>query len=40
VIVTSHQGFLTEEALLAISHTTLKNARDYFEGNVDKQNQV
>jgi D-lactate dehydrogenase len=40
VIVTSHQGFLTEEALLAISHTTLKNAKDFFDGKIDKQNQV
>ncbi len=40
VIVTSHQGFLTEEALLSISHTTLKNARDYANGTVEQSNRV
>ena len=35
VIVTSHQGFLTEEALEAISRTTLDNAMDYENGNID-----
>lgn len=32
VIVTSHQGFFTEEALQAISETTLNNARAYLNG--------
>ncbi|MDO5344924.1 MAG: 2-hydroxyacid dehydrogenase [Lachnospiraceae bacterium] len=32
VIVTSHQGFFTEEALGAISETTLNNARAYIKG--------
>lgn len=32
VIVTSHQGFLTEEALEAISEATLENARAFSEG--------
>ena len=32
VIVTSHQGFFTEEALGAISETTLNNARAYLKG--------
>lgn len=32
VIVTSHQGFLTEEALAAISSTTLNNALAYLKG--------
>ena len=32
VIVTSHQGFLTEEALRAISETTLDNAMAYLKG--------
>ena len=32
VIVTSHQGFFTEEALRAISETTLNNARAYLKG--------
>ncbi|MDO4514135.1 MAG: 2-hydroxyacid dehydrogenase, partial [Lachnospiraceae bacterium] len=40
VIVTSHQGFLTEEALEAIAHTTLQNAMDYHEGNPRKENLV
>lgn len=40
VIVTSHQGFLTEEALAAISRTTLENAMAYAKGTVDKGNLV
>lgn len=32
VIVTSHQGFFTEEALKAISETTLANAKAYLNG--------
>lgn len=40
VIVTSHQGFLTEEALESISNTTLQNATDYMNGNVSESNQV
>lgn len=32
VIITSHQGFFTREALAAISQTTLENARAYMEG--------
>ena len=32
VIVTSHQGFFTEEALSAIASTTLDNAMAYLEG--------
>lgn len=40
VIVTSHQAFLTEEALEAISYTTLENARSYIEGHIIKQNVV
>ena len=31
VIVTSHQAFLTEEALSNIAETTLQNVEDYFE---------
>jgi len=31
VIVTSHQAFLTEEALENIADTTLQNIADYFE---------
>ncbi len=30
VLVTSHQGFFTEEALSVIAQTTLKNVQDYF----------
>jgi D-lactate dehydrogenase len=29
VLVTSHQGFLTREALAAIAETTLANARGF-----------
>ena len=32
VIITSHQGYLTEEALRAISQTTLSNIREFAEG--------
>lgn len=40
VIVTSHQGFFTEEALAAISHTTLENACAFERGRIIKENQV
>lgn len=40
VIVTSHQGFLTEEALLSISNTTLQNAMDFVNGTINEVNQV
>lgn len=40
VIVTSHQGFLTHEALMAISQITLQNALDYENGKIDKGNLV
>lgn len=40
VIVTSHQGFLTEEALEAISITTVQNAVSFCEGNPIKENIV
>lgn len=33
VIVTSHQAFLTEEALDSIAVTTLQNISDFFDGN-------
>ena len=32
VLVTSHQAFLTREALNAIADTTMKNFEDYFSG--------
>lgn len=40
VIITSHQGFLTREALAAISRTTLQNAVDYEKGTIQTANQV
>ncbi len=40
VIVTSHQGFLTSEALEAISITTMENAKSFAEGRIIKQNTV
>lgn len=40
VIVTSHQGFLTKEALAAISQTTLQNAMDYEKGQMNEANLV
>ena len=40
VIITSHQGFLTREALAAIAHTTLQNAKDYSEGHIVEANRV
>lgn len=40
VIVTSHQAFLTREALSAIAETTLKNLSDYFNGKSVKNEIV
>lgn len=40
VIVTSHQGFLTEEALEAISRTTLDNAVGFETGKIKEENRV
>jgi D-lactate dehydrogenase len=40
VIVTSHQAFLTEEALEAISYITLENAKAYEAGNLMESNVV
>lgn len=40
VIVTSHQGFLTEEALASISLTTLQNAMDFKNGTLKEINHV
>lgn len=40
VIITSHQGFLTEEALEAISRTTLENAVSFVSGNPVSENIV
>lgn len=40
VIITSHQGFLTHEALEAISETTLQNAMDYKKNDLNPINIV
>lgn len=40
VIVTSHQGFLTYEALEAISLSTLENARSFLSGSPTQENVV
>ena len=40
VIVTSHQGFLTEEALAAIAETTLTNALDFESDSVQEANKL
>ena len=40
VIVTSHQAFFTEEALSAISNTTLENALGYEKGEINQANLV
>lgn len=40
VVVTSHQGFLTKEALEAISETTLQNAAGFANGNPILENMV
>lgn len=40
VIVTSHQGFLTREALSAIAETTLQNAKDYEGKHINQANLV
>lgn len=40
VVVTSHQGFLTEEALSAIATTTLENAITFEMGKVIEANKI
>ena len=40
VIVTSHQGFLTHEALKKISLVTLENAKSFEEGRIIETNMV
>lgn len=40
VIVTSHQGFLTREALVAIAFTTFENAKSFENGKPIKENTV
>lgn len=40
-IVTSHQAFLTEEALKNIAETTVQSLLDYFDGKpLGEQNEV
>jgi D-lactate dehydrogenase len=39
VLVTSHQAFLTREALNAIAQTTMKNLEDYFSGK-ELENEI
>lgn len=39
VIVTSHQAFLTEDALDKIAETTVKNIKDFFDGK-DLENEL
>ena len=40
VIVTSHQAFLTQEALDNIAATTMRNILQFFAGNPDKDTEV
>ena len=40
VIVTSHQAFLTKEALEEISKTSISNIKNFFEGNPNKDNEI
>ena len=40
VIVTSHQAFLTDEALEAISIITMENAKSYMAGEPIEQNTL
>ncbi len=39
VILTSHQGFLTDTALITIANVTMQNAKD-FENGIDSPNEV
>ena len=40
VIVTSHQAFLTKEALEEITKTVTCNIKGYFEGNPNDENEI
>ncbi len=40
VIITSHQAFLTEEAIDAICYTTMENAKAYMNGELIENNIV
>jgi len=40
VVITSHQAFLTDQALLTIAETTLQNVQDFQEGKLSEINKV
>jgi len=40
VLVTSHQGFFTKEALSNIAQTTLENVKEYYEGTGAMSNEI
>jgi D-lactate dehydrogenase len=40
VLITSHQAFLTDNALQQIAETTIKNISDFENGIINKENQV
>ena len=40
VLITSHQAFLTEEALDGIARTTVQNISDYFSGRFNDNEVV
>ncbi len=40
VLVTSHQGFFTKEALTNIARTTLENIKEYYEGDGALDNEI
>ena len=40
VIVTSHQAFLTQEALDSIASTTVDNLRNFFAGTPNASTEV
>ena len=40
VVITGHQGFFTQEALVEIAQTTLSNLINYPHGNVNPDNIV
>jgi D-lactate dehydrogenase len=40
VLVTAHQAYFTDNALVQIAQTTLKNISDFVTGSVNRQNEV
>jgi D-lactate dehydrogenase len=40
VLVTAHQAYFTENALVQIAQTTLQNISDYKNGSINRQNEV